>query len=72
MKKQTLHSLPDEELRDNGMHTEPAEISIDLVCGMELDPSITTLSAKFRDEVYYFCSKTCRHHFINSPDMYLG
>jgi Cu+-exporting ATPase len=45
---------------------------IDLVCGMDLDPTETKLHVEHKGEVYYFCTTTCKNHFVNDPEKYLG
>lgn len=45
---------------------------IDLVCGMELDPVETKLHVEHKGEVYYFCTTTCKNHFVNDSEKYLG
>lgn len=61
-----------QQLHKAGMHIEPDQKVLDMVCGMELDPSHAKLHAERRGEVYYFCSKTCRDHFANDPEKYIG
>ena len=60
-------------LRKFGFHIEAGPgMSIDLVCGMELDPVHTKLHVEHRGEVYYFCNTVCRNHFVNDPQKYAG
>ena len=66
------HTTLKQDLSDIGMHIEAEEFAVDVVCGMELDTSSTALHAEYCDEVYYFCSKTCRYHFVKNPEMYIG
>lgn len=44
----------------------------DLVCGMELDPEHAKLHEEYKGEVYYFCSTTCKNHFVGDPEKYAG
>ena len=60
------------QLRKAGMHIE-AEVSVlDVICGMELDPKRTKLHVEHKGEVYYFCSMTCKNHFVHDPEKYVG
>ena len=58
-------------LRKNKTTMLPAVV-IDLVCGMELDPAETRLHVEHKGEVHYFCTTTCKNHFVNDPEKYLG
>jgi len=42
----------------------------DIVCGMELDLADVKFVNEQSGENYYFCSKSCRDHFIAEPDKY--
>ncbi len=44
----------------------------DLVCGMELNPENAKLHTEYKGEVYYFCSMTCKNHFVGDPEKYAG
>ncbi|MFA5895665.1 MAG: NTP transferase domain-containing protein [Thermoplasmata archaeon] len=44
--------------------------SLDVVCGMEVDPQ-TPLTALHAGTTYYFCSEGCRARFLESPDAFL-
>jgi YHS domain-containing protein len=44
----------------------------DLVCGMELNMSDVTNAFEHEGKEYYFCSETCKGHFVSDPDMYIG
>ncbi len=60
------------ELKKVGMHIEPEEKALDVICGMEVDSANTQFHAEHHGEVFYFCSKTCREHFVNDPEKYVG
>lgn len=60
------------QLKKIGMHIEPDIHALDVVCGMELDPTQTKLHAEYKGEVYYFCSTVCKNHFVNDPEKYIG
>lgn len=46
--------------------------AFDLICGMELDIEAVRYAFEHNDKEYYFCSKTCKSHFMNDPDHYVG
>lgn len=54
------------------MHIEAEPSALDVVCGMELDPKTTKLHVEHKGEVYYFCSMTCKNHFVHDPEKYVG
>ena len=54
------------------MHIQPNEKAFDVVCGMEVDPIHTKLHVEYEGSVYYFCSTTCKNHFVNDPQKYIG
>lgn len=60
------------KLHKIGMHVEQKIKALDVVCGMELDPLRTKLHVEHKGEVYYFCSTTCKNHFVNDPQKYIG
>jgi YHS domain-containing protein len=43
----------------------------DPVCGMEVHESSAPASAFYKGVVYYFCSRTCRRSFQDSPNNYV-
>ena len=45
--------------------------AIDPVCGMELDPSETKLTAEYKGKTYYFCNIACKDSFVSDPQKYL-
>lgn len=44
----------------------------DLVCGMELDSARIEYVTEHKGETYYFCGASCRDHFVNDPEKYIG
>lgn len=60
------------QLKRSGMHIEAEPSALDVVCGMELDPKTTKLHVEHNGEVYYFCSMTCKNHFVHDPEKYVG
>ena len=53
-------------------HNENQRKVFDLVCGMELNMSDVTHAFEHEGKEYYFCSDTCKGHFVSDPDMYIG
>ncbi len=47
-------------------------VVIDMVCGMELDPTETKIQVEHKGETYYFCNMSCKNHFVNNPEKYIG
>ena len=45
---------------------------MDIVCGMELDPANIKNAVEYKGENYYFCSDSCRKHFLDDPKKYTG
>ncbi len=43
---------------------------VDVVCGMEIDPTQTKLHVEQKGKVYYFCSMVCMNHFVNDSQKY--
>ncbi len=56
--------------------TEPApgraELAIDPVCGMSVDPATARHRAVHAGRTYYFCSEGCRVAFVADPARYLA
>ncbi|MBS1811214.1 MAG: heavy metal translocating P-type ATPase [Acidobacteria bacterium] len=46
--------------------------SIDLVCGMSVDPATARFSYQHNDTTYYFCSSSCQQKFSAEPAKYLA
>ncbi|MBI4330073.1 MAG: YHS domain-containing protein [Chloroflexi bacterium] len=44
----------------------------DPVCGMDVDPSKTTLVATHEGKSYYFCAPSCLKSFKDNPARYLA
>ena len=47
-------------------------MTIDPVCGMEIDENTSKEKAIHEGTTYYFCSKDCRDEFQASPEDYIG
>jgi len=43
----------------------------DPVCGMDVVPSTTDISAEIDGDIYYFCAEGCRKSFVQDPQKYL-
>ena len=44
---------------------------IDPVCGMDVIPGATDITAEIEGETYYFCAEGCRKSFVKNPDSFL-
>ena len=44
---------------------------LDRVCGMWIDKGSAPFQSLFKGETYYFCSKPCKEHFVQNPEMYV-
>lgn len=45
----------------------------DVVCGMELTADKIKHFVEHTDgNAYHFCSKSCKNHFVNDPQKYVG
>lgn len=52
--------------RDTAGVTTTAQIAIDPICGMQVDPATTPHRALRAGIDYHFCSAYCRQEFIDS------
>jgi YHS domain-containing protein len=43
----------------------------DPVCGMDVVPSTTDISAEIDGDTYYFCAEGCRKSFVQDPQKFL-
>ena len=60
-------------LRKFGFHIEQeSKKFFDVICGMELGIGTIKQAVEHKGETYYFCSKSCKNHFINDPKKYVG
>lgn len=46
--------------------------AFDLVCGMELNMADVKHALEHEGKEYYFCSKTCKGHFVSDPEKYVS
>ena len=44
----------------------------DPVCGMDVDPKTSKLSAEHGGKTYWFCGPGCRKAFLGDPARYLA
>ena len=44
---------------------------LDVVCGLEIDPSRAGARMEYQGETYYFCTQDHRDNFIAEPHRYL-
>ena len=47
-------------------------MTIDPVCGMEVEEKTAPASAEYDGEMYYFCSEQCREEFMQDPGEFIG
>ena len=43
---------------------------VDPVCGMEVDPCNSEMTAEYEDEIFYFCAQGCLRTFEKNPVKY--
>ena len=55
---------------ENNKH--PTRKVFDVVCGMGLDIENVRHSFEHNGVEYYFCSETCKGHFVDDPEKYAG
>lgn len=51
--------------------SEVESLTTDPVCGMIIEKTETTHSAEQDGDVYYFCTKECKHQFEIDPHGYV-
>src|SRR5687767_6560074 len=56
---------------EHGARTTPVAETLDVVCGMTVDPLTTPHRHVHRGDTYYFCSGGCRTKFVAAPEKYL-
>lgn len=47
-------------------------MTIDPVCGMQVDEQQATEKSEYQGKTYYFCSTGCKRQFDKDPERYLG
>ncbi len=53
-------------------NTHPVKMVTDVVCGMELNLEEVRYAYEHGGTEYYFCSETCKDHFVDDPEAYVG
>lgn len=62
-----------DDITNEGLHIEAEQQwALDVVCGMEVDPTTTKFQSEYMGEKYFFCNSSCMTHFINNPAQYVG
>lgn len=46
-------------------------MTIDPVCGMEVDEKTTDMKSEYKGDTYYFCAKGCKKAFEEDPEKFL-
>src|SRR5262245_37079906 len=52
-------------------HIPEAELVLDPVCGMRIDPADAAGSCDYKGKKYYFCHESCLARFKADPDSFL-
>ncbi|MDR7253373.1 Cu+-exporting ATPase [Nocardioides sp. BE266] len=60
------------EHHDTQRDARPAPTVKDPVCGMDVNPATSTLTAMHDGETFHFCSAGCQAKFEANPDQYAG
>ena len=47
-------------------------MTIDPVCGMEVDPATAEITVRHEGKRYFFCSKSCLDDFLADPVKYVA
>jgi Cu+-exporting ATPase len=47
-------------------------MSIDPVCGMEVDEDAAVYKSEYHGKTYYFCSPGCKSDFDSDPEAYIN
>lgn len=50
----------------------PTTITVDPICGMDLEPNATTLTFEYAGMAYVFCCQECLDIFRGAPDACVG
>ncbi len=46
-------------------------MTLDVVCGMDVDQRQSHHHVQHHGVVYYFCSSHCKQHFVDTPERYV-
>jgi len=60
------------ELSDGAPSVEPAHVTIDPVCGMEVEVATARWITEHKGETYYFCAPGCKTAFEKDPESFLA
>lgn len=52
--------------------SKESEITIDFVCGMNIEKKSSPCLLQHKGITFYFCSRPCKEHFENNPQEYVG
>ena len=58
-------------MNNNNQSGEDVKV-VDVVCGMEVDPSQARGVEEYEGKTYYFCSESCRKSFVDNPKQYIS
>ena len=47
-------------------------MSVDPVCGMNVDEEKAAAKSEYKGETYYFCAQGCKVAFDKDPEKYVG
>jgi uncharacterized protein (DUF302 family)/YHS domain-containing protein len=70
--EEKLKKVMDKLSPENQDQDQKSWKAFDLVCGMELNMTDVRHSFEHNGKEYYFCSRTCKNHFVEDPDKYVG
>lgn len=69
-----MHKKITSFLKKFGLHeVKEPQTFFDVVCGMELTVDKVKHTVEHTNgTAYHFCSKSCKDHFVNDPEKYIG
>jgi Cu+-exporting ATPase len=47
-------------------------MSVDPVCGMDVEHEAGTPKSEYKGKTYYFCCEGCKQRFDSNPEQYVG
>jgi Cu+-exporting ATPase len=47
-------------------------MEIDVVCGMEVDPTDAPAETEYAGKIFYFCSSDCLAQFEDDPETFIA
>ena len=66
-----IQLLRDDNTQDNQVVSESEEMTIDPVCGMQVDTKLNKNTFQFKNQDYHFCCNGCKTKFKNNPELFL-